>query len=297
MRGGRYFAPMRRIDVVTRTPRWLSRVAAGLLVLSPLACATSGNEQPLGAWRHLQPGVEYARFELPNPPSIGPNRLHVVRVDPRMAPLDAFLATERDGERRTAGDWCRQERLAVAINMGMFAEDGLTNVGYLRSGSRTNNARWNGYRSVLGLGPKRAGAPPALWVDRDPPTSTAAPFDQYRVVVQNLRLIRFPGQNCWKADTRRWSEAAVGMDKRGRLLFMFTRRPLSMDEFNRAVLGLPLEVVQAMHVEGGPEASLSVHAAGVDLDLCGSYETDFREDDTNSAQWPIPNVLGVRRAR
>lgn len=30
------------------------------------------------------------------------------------------------------------------------------------------------------------------------------------------------------------------------------------------------------------------------LDLAGSYETGFREDDTNVGQWPIPNVLGVR---
>ena len=34
-----------------------------------------------------------------------------------------------------------------------------------------------------------------------------------------------------------------------------------------------------MHVEGGPEASLSVHAGGVDLDLNGSYETGFNEND------------------
>jgi hypothetical protein len=48
-----------------------------------------------------------------------------------------------------------------------------------------------------------------------------------------------------------------------------------------------------MHVEGGPEASLSVHSGGVELDLCGSFETGFVSDDANPLQWPIPNVIGV----
>ena len=49
-----------------------------------------------------------------------------------------------------------------------------------------------------------------------------------------------------------------------------------------------------MHVEGGPEARLSIHTAGIDLDLNGSYETGFNENDDEREQWPIPNVLAVR---
>jgi hypothetical protein len=68
-----------------------------------------------------------------------------------------------------------------------------------------------------------------------------------------------------------------------------------MHELNDLLLHLPLDITQAMHLEGGPEASLSIHAGGVDLDLCGSYETGFEENDANAKQWPIPNVLGVAR--
>jgi hypothetical protein len=49
-----------------------------------------------------------------------------------------------------------------------------------------------------------------------------------------------------------------------------------------------------MHAEGGPEASLSVRGA-VKLDLSGSFETGFVENDLNMRQWAIPNVLGVAR--
>ena len=99
----------------------------------------------------------------------------------------------------------------------------------------------------------------------------------------------------WGKQERRWSEAAVAADKEGRILFVFSRRPYSMQELNEKLLGLPLGITAAMHVEGGPEASLSIHAGGVDLDLNGSYETGFNENDDERAQWPIPNLLAVAR--
>ena len=38
--------------------------------------------------------------------------------------------------------------------------------------------------------------------------------------------------------------------------------------------------------------ALSIHTGGLDLDLSGSYETGFVENDRNERQWPIPNVIG-----
>ena len=122
----------------------------------------------------------------------------------------------------------------------------------------------------------------------------------YKTVIQNLRLVKSiegRGRNVWQAQPRRWSEAAVALDERSRVLFLFSRSPLSMVDFNRLILDLPLKIVRAMHVEGGPEASLSIHVGGMDADYFGSYETGFRENDGNDHPWPIPNVLGVMRAK
>ena len=146
-------------------------------------------------WRELQPGVEYA--------TSGP--LNIVRV--------------------TAAEWCKTERLAVAINAGMFQGDGRSNVG-------------------------------------------------------------------WAQTAKRWSEAAIGVDSHGR-----PRTAYTMHDFNDMLLRMPLDIAGAMHVEGGPEASLSIHTNGFDLDLAGSYETGFLENDSNDRQWPIPNVLGVIREK
>jgi hypothetical protein len=235
-------------------------------------------------WKTLQPGVEYT--------AIGPPEavLHVVRIDPARAALEAVMASAGDGRARTAGDWCRARKLAVALNLGMFREDKRTNAGHAHGPGHVNNARWNPkYNSALAFGDKAASM-----VDLDE-SGARERLSSSASVIQNLRLIRNPGRNVWTPQERRWSEAAVAVDRAGKVLFLFSRSPLSMHAFNQRLLALPLGITAAMHVEGGPEASLSIHAGGVDLDLNGSYETGFNENDDERAQWPIPNVLAVRR--
>jgi hypothetical protein len=238
----------------------------------------------------LAPGVEYASVSFAPTFHLADHTLHLVRVDPRVASVRALLASEH-GAARTAGQWCRDFHCAVAINLGMYATDGMTNVGYLRNGSHRNNPRWNAYKAALGLSPRSSASAPLRWIDLDREPSTA--LKDYTLVVQNLRLIKAPRTVVAMPSARRWSEAALALDGSGRLLFAFSRTPLSLREFGNLVLSLPLDVVQAMHLEGGPEASLSIHTPRLTLDLCGSYETGFRLNDTNDAQEPIPNVLGV----
>jgi len=262
-----------------------------ILLLALSATASSTPQAPLVHWQTLQTGVELA--VIPTAVSGGSGSLYVVRVDPRRARLQVALASETGAGKQTAAEWCQRAGLSVAINLGMFQDDQKSNVGYLRHGTHINNGRWNDYRSFLAARPKNASLPAFEWRDLD--HSKSVELSGYEIVVQNLRLIANPGKNVWSQSGKRWSEAAVAADSEGHLLLLFSRTPYSMQDFNRLLLTLPLKVTQAMHVEGGPEASLSIHTASVNLDLCGSYETGFQEDDSNREQWPIPNVLGVAR--
>jgi hypothetical protein len=263
------------------------------LLLLAAMFATTAAAPPAVSWRALQPGVELAQIER------GTGMLYVVRIDPSKARLRLALASEKKSASRTAGEWCRQERLAVAINAGMFQTDQRSNVGYMRDGQHLNNGRWNDYRSVLALAPTKKSLPPLRWLDLTGAAPPPGVVDGYAIVIQNLRLIALDekgnGKNVWAPNERRWSETAIAADAHDRLLFIFSRAPYMMRDFNQLLLDLPLGITRAMHVEGGPEASLSIHVPGLDLDLCGSYETGFRPDESNTRQWPIPNVLGVAR--
>ena len=87
------------------------------------------------------------------------------------------------------------------------------------------------------------------------------------------------------------------MTRQGRILFLFSRTPHEMFDFNRRLLALPLDIVSAMHVEGGPEASLSIRARACGWTSPAASETAFRENDGNAGQWALPNVIGVRANR
>lgn len=243
-------------------------------------------------WQSLAPGLEYVALPYGDPTQVADPRLHVVRVDPERFLLRPVVAALRDGGKRTAAEWAEREDLAVAINLGMFELDHSSNVGHLRIGEQRLQPRWHaGHRSALVGCPEQ----PLQIVDLDPPQERED-LRPCTWVIQNLRVLKGQGINVWPKRQQRWSEAAIGQDRAGWIYLLFTRAPQTMHtfaEFLRKDLGL----VRAMHVEGGPEASLSIHTPGLHLDLAGSYETGFNENDDNVRQWPIPNVLGVQRAR
>ena len=251
-----------------------------------------------GAWRDVTTGVAYSNLSIKPQPVIGDGVLHVVRIDPSKARIRTLGVSKVGGEVRTGRQWLDEYRLAVVMNAGMFAaaraeRDYSTHVGFCRYEDHVNSSTWKPYyQSVLVVGPRKKGLPQATILDASPHAGTTD-YDDWDTVIQNLRLIRAPANNVWKPTEKKWSEAAVALDREGHILFVFSRSPLSMYAFSDLLLTIPLGVVRAMHVEGGPEASLSVHGNGIDLDLCGSYETGFNENDDNHAQWPLPNIVGV----
>jgi hypothetical protein len=235
----------------------------------------------------LGPGVDYGEVRLTDNPRMGDGLLHFVRVDPAKADLRFGLAA-RDGGSRTAGEWADKLHFAAVINLGMYEKDGVSATGHVRDGAYALTRRWNAYRSALACGPGRAD-----FFDLDAPDAQKR-AEEFPSVAQSLRLLKAPGEDVWlhAPASKRWSEAAIGQDKQGRILFLFSRTPFSMHELNTRLLASPLEVIRAMHVEGGPQASLSVRGP-LKLDLAGSYETGSNENDGNDRQWPLPNVLGV----
>ncbi len=246
-------------------------------------------------WRTVAKGTKYRVYTDFGSSGISDRRLHVVRVTPRKARISAFAKSKIGGPSRTAKEWCEKENLAVVINAGMYREDHSTHVGYFRDSGHVNAAKFaSKYHSALVFGPLAKSLRAADIVDIETPEDRDA-LKRYRTVVQNLRLIQGSGKNVWKRQPRQWSEAAVAVDKKGRLLFVFSRSPYSMHDFNRQLLQLPLGVERAQHLEGGPEASLSIHGGGVHVDLNGSFETGFVENDDELWQWPIPNIIGVHQ--
>jgi hypothetical protein len=248
-------------------------------------------------WRALAPGLDLTEVVATIPSDVGDSRITVVRADPARWQL-ALVGPGASGDEqpKTAREWARSHRLVLATNAGMFATDHRTHIGYLESGGEVRRQHVNDYQSVAAFDPRDPDrVPPFRIFDLDAPgVGVEAIRRDYASLVQNLRLVKKPGANRWGPQPRRWSEAALGEDAEGRALFIHCRSPFSMRDLNRELLAAGIGLVAAQHLEGGPEAQLYLDVGETVLELVGSFETDFLEDESNAAAWPVPHVLGLR---
>ncbi len=224
------------------------------------------------------------------------SKITVIRIDPALWEFE-LAAISRTGETagHTAREWCERKKFAVAINAGMYQTDAKTHVGYLQIGEHINSRQIAQYQSVAAFGPRNAALPRFRIFDLDSPGATLPGIlKDYTAVVQNLRLIKKPGAGQWSQQAKKWSEAALGEDNSGRVLFIFSRYPFSMHDFNHELLSAGIGLVAAQHLEGGPEAQLYFHVGKTEQEMFGSYETSFKENDSNAVVIPIPNVIGAR---
>lgn len=275
--------------------RWRHLPIAGVfLVLG----AQSGIPASAGsAWQTLAPGMDIRQVQSHKQSLLGDSKITVLRIDPALWELEVagvFQSGEASGH--TAREWSQKQKYTAAINAGMFESDGKTHLGYLRTRDRVVNGKVNAYQSLLAFDPRAGKTVPSFRIfDLDAPgASLQAILENYSSVVQNLRLIKRPALNQWGKQSREWSEAAVGEDDAGRVLFIYSRSPFSMHDLNQELLAAGIGLVAAQHMEGGPEAQLYVHCGATELEMFGSYETSFKENDQNEAAWPVPNVIGVR---
>jgi len=225
----------------------------------------------------------------------GDSRVTALRVDPTRWGFKLLTAKALGSRMKTADQWAKDFGLVAVINSSMFLTDGRTSTGLMRDGAVVNNPKVHpDYGAFFVFGPKAPGLPPVQLIDREAVPDWRALIERYETVVQNYRMISAGRKNLWSRKRMVSSIACVAVDGAGRVLFVHSRSPYTVHDFNEILLKLPLDVRSTMYVEGGPEASLFVSAGGREVRRVGSYERGFF-DETNEWFWPMPNVIGVVR--
>ena len=247
------------------------------------------------SWVNISPGIDLGKFKTKKLSPVGNSTIVILRVDPELLNISFFCIDQLGLDHGlTAKEWCQKYKMAAAINAGMFDHDYETHIGYLRNDEYVNSGKVNHYKSVVAFNPKMDDIPKFRIFDLDNEKTSIEEIEkEYLCFAQNLRLIKRPGENRWTQQDKMWSEAALGEDEEGRILFIFCRSPFTMHDLNNELISLGIDLVCAQHLEGGPEAQLFVNIEGNELELFGSYETSFKENDSNDHAWAIPNVIGV----
>ena len=245
-------------------------------------------------WTVLETGLAYTEAEASISATIGDSRISLLRIDPTHFSFRLLSAKEGNHIPRKAPEWAEKEGLLALVNVGMYQADHLTNVGYMKNGDFLNQPKFNKDKAFFAFNPQSDTLPSCMLIDREcHPWQSLV--DDYQAVTQSIRMIDCQRRNKWGKQQRFWSMVVICMDQKGRVIFAFTRSPYSVHDFINILLKFPLQIQQAMYLEGGPEASFYLNHPQKTVEKMGSYETGFWEDDTNQEFWRIPNVIGVVR--
>lgn len=247
-------------------------------------------------WLHLETGLDLGTFPSPQPSETGDSLIRVLRIDPAFFSL-RLLNASAPGQSRSRGarEWALDNGLAAAINASLFQADNKTSTSLMRTRNHVNNGWMSKHKAILAFDPLDPSLPGVQIIDRD--CQDASQFvKRYETLIQSIRMVSCEGENVWEQQPKKWSAAAVGMDKRGRVLFIHSRSPYSTHDLINILLKLPIDLKNAMYVEGGPIAQLYVRSGEREFEFLGSYSTGSNENDNNAIAWPIPNVVGIVRA-
>lgn len=242
-------------------------------------------------WTALDKGLELGRFNGSFQSDLDETKIHILRIDPNVHQFLLLNASAAEnGRKQTAKTWCQKYHLIAAINASMYQKDHLTSVSLMRSENHTNNAYISKDKTIFAFHPINASDFPVKIIDRE-----CDEFDiwlkKYKNHIQSIRMISCKRKNVWAQQPEKWSIAAIGMDHKNRVLFIHTRYPYSSHDFINILMGLPIQITQAMYVEGGAEAQLYVQTNADSYEFIGGYESEFSEK--NPIARPIPNIIGI----
>ena len=249
-------------------------------------------------WERLDEGLFLGKFN----PTVRSNTTYkykvlVLKIDPERYSFKLLSSSEQGGKILTPDKWCRKYNLVAAINASMYKEDGKASTGYMRNADHINNPYINPkFGAFMVFNPVDASVPEVQIIDRHHQEDWKGLIKRYSTVVQNYRMISLAGNNVWEQSEKKYSTAAVGMDREDNVLFIYCRSPYTTHDFNNILLTLPINIKNAMYVEGGPEASLYINAEKVEMEInlkVGNQKAGSSEENDNQSVWPIPNVIGV----
>lgn len=251
------------------------------------------------AWKQLDEGLHFSDFTAPIKSTTGDSKILIIRIDPKIYNFRLLSISELipGSLSLTVKEWADKYKLIAAINAGMFQTDLKSNVGYMKNYSHVNNPRFHKtYASVFAFNPKKAELPSAMVFDTDVKAMKEV-VAEYHTVIQNLRLIKRPRSERWAQQEKRWSEAALGQDQDGNILLIFSGSPYTMHELIKILLSLPIKLECAMHLEGGPAASLYLRHNSIELSRMGRHELVSIVGEMSNEFLPIPNVIGVTKKK
>ncbi|MBF0319690.1 MAG: phosphodiester glycosidase family protein [Nitrospirae bacterium] len=258
-----------------------------ILIIAATASASADN------CKRLDEGLYICEFDSPQKSGSGSSKITVVKISPAYYAFKLLTISEVGGKAMTAKEWAKKYNLVAVTNAGMYQADGSTNVGYMKNFSHINNPKVaRSYKTTLAFNPADSTVPDVQIIDSECQNFSELK-GKYNTLVQLIRMASCTGNNVWQQQQATWSISAIGKDKSGNMLLLFSRSPYTVHDFIEIIMSLPISIASAAYLEGGRQASLYISTKDVDIEKAGGYGSNYDENSTFQSAWPIPNVIGI----
>jgi hypothetical protein len=279
-----------------KNPKKMSALVV-ILIFFSLFCTDSVAET--NAWEKLDEGLFLGKFDPKKKSRVCKSKIIILKIDPKLYSFKLLSASEHGRKPRTARQWGNEFGLVGAINASMYQNvDFLKSTGYMKNYRHFNNSHINKkFSSFLVFNPIDSSLPGVQIIDRRVQKNWKSLMKKYHTVVQNYRMISKGKKRGWPQREVLYSTAAIGVDRENDVLFVLSPSPYSVHDFILILLSLPINIKNAMYVEGGPEASVYLKIDDKEMKWAGSCQTDFTEQDDPEKGYKLPNIVGVVKQR
>ncbi len=249
-------------------------------------------------WKMLEKGLYITEIKAPRITKIGDSKVTILKINPQYFSFQLIAASENDSLQRTVKEWCETKGLIAAINAGMYGgRSRISNVGYMKNYQHINNSDLkDSYNAMAAFNPVDTNLPAFKIIDMEN-ENWGNYKDSYQSFSQSMRMIDSKRKlTVWKQKHKmRSSMVVLALDKKGNVLFIFTRSPYTPNEFSSFLLKVPIQIQTAMYLEGGPESSLYINNGDTVVEKIGSYVSRTFAHDRNHEFRKMPNVIGIKR--
>ena len=267
-----------------------SLVGASLLAGATLLPATSALAQQADQGYVTLPAAQ---------PSDSVGKTEVLEFFSYSCPHCAILEPKVEAWSKTLPDNVVLRRVPVAFNAGMYdLNKPLISRAYLQNGKHFNNGQLlEDFNLMMALGPK----PKCQRSNIEVLDLTCANWEQeknnFTGFAQGLRMIDCNASPMyWQKKIQSCSMLVAAEDEKGWFYLIFTRSPYTHNQMIDFMKQMPGGLHDAIYLEGGPETSLLIKVNGHLIKKVGSWVSTTWESDANKHFWPLPNIIGIRKA-